>query len=230
MKAWSALLQRWLRVDGALTLHRFAPLKLVAAPGESEQEFRLRCSQELRERRDAEKEKIRSRYDKRVTTLERRRLQRQQAVERESQVMQQRRLDAAVTVGSTILGAFLKRRAPSASSLGTAVRRTSSVGKAREALAQVEAEMAALQAELERELEALAGDGVHAEALELDEARKLLTPLLEDASFVERRPSVAYYLGRSHFGLGHFRDAIELFEEFAHKHPELADLTIATRL
>src|SRR5690606_30355914 len=175
VKEWSALLQRWLRVDGALTLHRFAPLKLVAAPGESEQEFRLRCAQELRERRDAEKEKIRSRYDKLATTLERRRLQRQQAVERESQVMQQRRLDAAVTVGSTILGAFLKRRAPSASSLGTAVRRTSSVGKeqgdvgrAREALAQVEAEMAALQADLERELETLAGDGVHAEALELE--------------------------------------------------------------
>ncbi len=175
VKEWTSLLQRWLRVDGALTLHRFAELKLVAAPGESEQEFRLRCAQALRERRDAEKEKIRSKYDKRATTLERRLLQRQQAVERESQVVQQRRLDAAVTVGSTILSAFLNRRAPSASSIGTAVRRTSNVGKeqgdvgrAREALAQVEGELAALQAELERELAALAGEGVHAEALELE--------------------------------------------------------------
>ena len=40
--------------------------------------------------------------------------------------------------------------------------------RAQEALAQVESEIAALQAELERELETLAGDGVHAEALELE--------------------------------------------------------------
>ena len=42
------------------------------------------------------------------------------------------------------------------------------VERARAALAQVEAELATLQSELERELEALAGAGVHAEALELE--------------------------------------------------------------
>ncbi|MFA7460434.1 MAG: hypothetical protein WCY60_05440, partial [Trueperaceae bacterium] len=153
----------------------FAPLKLVAEPGESEQQFRLRCAQLLREQRDAEKEKIRRKYDSRATTLERRRLQRAQAVERESQQVQQRSLDAMVSVGGTILGAFLGKRAPTSSSIGTAVRRTTSIGKergdvqrAQEGLAQVEAEIAALQADLERELAALAGDGVHAEALELE--------------------------------------------------------------
>lgn len=173
VQEWNSLLLRWLRVDGALTLHRFAPLKLVSNPGEPEQEFRLRCAQALREKRDEEKAKIRRKYDGRATTLERRRLQRAQAVERESQQAQQRSLDAMVTVGGTILGAFLGRRAPTTSSIGTAVRRTTSVGKqrgdvqrAQEALAQVDAEIAALQAELERELEALAGDGVHAESLE----------------------------------------------------------------
>ena len=175
VKDWTALLQRWLRVDGALTLNRYAPLKLVAQLGESEQEFRLRCAQALREQRDAEKEKIRRKYDSRATTLERRRLQRAQALERESQQVQQRSLDAVVSVGGTILGAFLGRRAPSTAKIGTAVRRTTSIGKergdvqrAQEALAQVESEIAALQAELERELETLAGDGVHAEALELE--------------------------------------------------------------
>lgn len=175
VKSWTSLLQRWLRVDGALTLNRFAPLKLVAEPGETEQEFRLRCAQALREKRDEEKAKLRRRYDGRATTLERRRLQRAQAVERESQQVQQRSLDAVVSVGGTILGAFLGRRAPTASSIGTAVRRTTSVGKergdvqrAQEALAQVEAEIAALQAELESELAQVAGAGVHAEALELE--------------------------------------------------------------
>ena len=85
----------------------------MAQLGESEQEFRLRCAQALREQRDAEKEKIRRKYDSRATTLERRRLQRAQALERESQQVQQRSLDAVVSVGGTILGAFLGRRAPS---------------------------------------------------------------------------------------------------------------------
>lgn len=174
-KEWTDLLQRWLRVDGALTLNRFAPLKLVAEPGESEQEFRLRCAHALREQRDEEKEKIRRKSDGKFATLERRRLQRSQAVERESQQAQQRSLDAMVSVGGTILGAFLKRKAPTSSSISTAVQRTSSVGKergdvqrAQDSLAQVEGEIATLQAELERELDALAGAAAHAEDLELE--------------------------------------------------------------
>lgn len=67
-------------------------------------------------------------------------------------------------------------------------------------------------------------------ALELDAARRLLTPLSEDTAFLARRPAVNYYLARAHFGLGHFRDAIELFEDFAEANPELADLCIASRL
>lgn len=175
VKEWTTLFQRWLRGGGALTLHRYAPLRLVAEVGESEQEFRLRCAQLLREQRDEAKAKLRKRYEGRLTTLERRRLSRAQAVERQAQQSQQRSLDAVVTVGSTLLGAFLNRRAPSASSLGTAVRRTTGIGKqrgdverAREALEQVEAEMATLQEELERELAALRGDGIHAEELELE--------------------------------------------------------------
>jgi spermidine synthase len=67
-------------------------------------------------------------------------------------------------------------------------------------------------------------------ALDLDIARKLLTPLAEHPQYRARRPSVIYYLGRSHFGLGHFRDGIELLEEFGEKWPELADRCIADRL
>lgn len=175
VKSWDSLLQRWLRVEGALSLLRFSPLKLVAEPHESEQQFRVRCMQALREQRDAEKEKIRRKYQSRETTLERRILQRRQAVERNSQQAQGSTLDAAVSVGGALLNAFLKKRAPSASSIGTAVRRSTNVGKkqgdvqrARDALAQAEAEMAALQKELEAELSALAQSQLHADELELE--------------------------------------------------------------
>lgn len=176
VKGWDALLQRWLRVDGALTLLRYAPLKLVAAPGESEQQFRIRCVQALFEQRDADKEKIRRKYQSREATLERRLLQRRQALERESQQAQGSTLDVAVNVGGTLLNAFLKKRLPSASSIGTAVRRGSSatkqqgdVQRAKEALAQAEAEMAALRQALEAELTALAQGQLQADQLELEQ-------------------------------------------------------------
>ena len=55
-------------------------------------------------------------------------------------------------------------------------------------------------------------------------------PLAENAAYVGRRPSVLYYLGRAHFGLGHFRDAIVLFERLVAAEPELARATIEARL
>jgi spermidine synthase len=67
-------------------------------------------------------------------------------------------------------------------------------------------------------------------ALDLDEARKLLEPLAEHERYRTRRPSVVYYLARAHFGLGHFRDGIELLEEFVQRWPAMADQCIANRL
>ncbi|MCP4446247.1 MAG: hypothetical protein GY811_13020 [Myxococcales bacterium] len=66
--------------------------------------------------------------------------------------------------------------------------------------------------------------------LDLDQARKLLAPLSENEQYRGMRPSVAYYLGRTHFGLGHFRDAVEFFEDFAKRWPDLADSCISSRL
>lgn len=175
VKEWGDLFQRWLRVDGALNLFRYAPLKLVSKVDESEAEFRLRCLQLLREQRDAAKEKLRTKYASKSTTLERRLLRQTQAVDKQTQQAQHRSLDAAVTVGGALLGAFLGKRMPTSSQIGTAVRRTSSAGtqhsdvdRARAELAQTQAELSALEAELERELEALAAGSVQAGDLELE--------------------------------------------------------------
>lgn len=175
-KQWGDLFQRWLRTDGALTRYRFTPLKLVSERDESEQDFRLRCTQALREKRDAEKEKIRKKYGSKLQTLERRRLSREQALESREQKAQSSQMDALVTVGSTILGAFMNKRGPSSSSIGTAVRRGSrvnqnrgDVARAREALEQTNEEIAALESALQAELDQLASQRTHAEELALDE-------------------------------------------------------------
>ena len=67
-------------------------------------------------------------------------------------------------------------------------------------------------------------------SLDLNMARKLLEPLAEHERYRKRRPSLVYYLGRCHFGLGHFREAIKLLEDFAERWPALADQCIADKL
>ena len=175
-KEWASLFQRWLRTDGALTLFRHAGTKFVSEPDEPERDFAIRCAHRAREVRDAERDALRKKYEAKLATLERRVMRDSQAIERERQQLQQRTLDSAVTVGTALLGAFLGRR--SASRVSTAVRRASSVGKesgdvsrARETLARSQAELAALQAEFDRELAALPTQELHPDALDLETVR-----------------------------------------------------------
>lgn len=175
VKRWADGFERWVRVDGALTLASHKELKLVAAPGESEQEFRLRCSQALRERRDAQLDKVRARYAGKLATLQRRALSQEQAVARQAQQAQARNIDTVVSIGAAILGAFGRGRGISASQVGTAVRKGARVGtdqgdvaRARESLAHTRQEIADLEAALEGELAAIGATSVRAETIELD--------------------------------------------------------------
>lgn len=175
VKGWTQAFERWLRVDGALTLLRHKELKLVAEPGESEQDFRLRCSQALREVRDSTVDKVRKRYASKLTTLERRALTQTQAIQREAQQAQSRGIGTAVSLGAALIGAFAKRKGPSASKITSAVRQGAritqdqgDVARARESLAQTQAEIASLNAAFEVELAGVSATPLQADKLELD--------------------------------------------------------------
>lgn len=167
VKTWRGLFETYLRSHVPLTLLRSEAAGLTSTPGETERDFRARVAQGAREARDAAKEKIRSRYAAKVKTLENRLMRAEQAIEREGQQAQQKRIDAAVTVGTAILGGLLGRRSVSSTRVGTAMRSVSRVGKetgdvarARETAEQVEAELAEMQAKLEEELASIdAGPG-----------------------------------------------------------------------
>ena len=114
-------------------------LRLASNPGESDGDFRARLGQRLREQRDAELERLRARYAPQLAALQER-LQRAQArVEVQRSQLTSRRLQTAVAVGATILGAFLGRRAVSSTSLGraaTAVRSATRIGEEQQDVAQ----------------------------------------------------------------------------------------------
>lgn len=175
---WTTAFKRWLRNEQPITLRKSAERKMVSGPEESESDFRQRLAQDAREERDLKVEKLRKRYAKKVTTLENRLLRAEQAIERESEQSSKKKLDAAVSIGAAILGAFIGRKkisSTSASKIGTAVKtvggvrkESSDVERARETAARVREQLAKLNIELEGEIAEM-DDAYDAATDELDE-------------------------------------------------------------
>jgi len=131
-RKWNKDLLRWVRQNRPLVLLRSKNFGMTSQWGESEGEFRLRLAQIMREKRDLEVEKLRKKYDKRFTTLKDRLLRAEQAIAREDEQAKASKMQTAISFGTAILGAFLGRKAVSATSaqrVGTAMRSASRVQK-----------------------------------------------------------------------------------------------------
>src|SRR5438132_5786302 len=100
-----------------LELLRSPGLKQISRPGESERDFRIRLQQLAREERDQWAKKLRQKNAPKIAALEERIRRAQQAVDREAAQAKQQKLQTAISFGTTLLGAFMGRKALSASSL-----------------------------------------------------------------------------------------------------------------
>ncbi|MBX3349578.1 MAG: ATP-binding protein, partial [Nitrospira sp.] len=135
-------------------------------PGESERDFRVRLQQIGREQRDKGAESLRQKYAPKIATLQDRirraelQKEKQQAESRSSQ------MQAAISVGASILGAFMGRKTISATNIGratTAIRsagrvmkESKDVGAAEENVAALQQQLAYLEAQFKFESDALA--------------------------------------------------------------------------
>jgi hypothetical protein len=157
-QTWSRDLVGWVARSQALELRRLG--KEMARPGESERDFRARLQQAAREGRDLAVERLRQKYAATIARLDDRERLAEQAVARESEQATKSQLDVAVSVGATILGALLGRKAVSASTIGratTAARGASRVLKERQDIGRAQANLEAVRqqkAELEAKLNA----------------------------------------------------------------------------
>ena len=176
---WARALSARLYRDAALTLWKSADPLLTSNPGEDEGAFRGRVAQKGREARDLAREKLRARYDTKLAALQERVRTAEQRVEREKSQQGQQAFQTAVSVGATVLGALLGRKAISSGtvgrastamrSAGRAVREQEDVRHAGETLEATRAKLADLERELEQELAAVEAD-VDPTRLELTEA------------------------------------------------------------
>ncbi|MDJ0958777.1 MAG: DUF87 domain-containing protein [Arenicellales bacterium] len=131
-RKWEKAFKRWVHNDQVLTLFYSKQYKAVSDVGEHEGDFRARLQTFAREQRDIEIGKLRKKYDAKIAVQERKLLRAKQKLETEQAQSEQSKLDAYVSIGSALLGAFMGRKRVSTTStsrIGTAIKRASRIGK-----------------------------------------------------------------------------------------------------
>src|SRR5262249_46456828 len=120
-------------------------------PGESKRDFAIRLAQAVREERDGATERLRQKYATEMAKLKEKLRRAQQTEARESEQATQSGIQAAISVGATVIGAILSRKAISASTLGratTAARGASRVLKERQDVGRAQETVEAVQQQI----------------------------------------------------------------------------------
>lgn len=162
-------LAAWLYGQRRLELLRDPASGGLSRPGESERDFRVRVREASRAERDERAETLRKKYAPKRAALEERLRRAQQAETREREQVGQQGVQAAISIGATILGALLGRKTVSVGNIGRAttaargagrvLKEREDVARAQETVAAVQQALAALEAELQGELAALEARG-----------------------------------------------------------------------
>jgi hypothetical protein len=144
---------------------RDAATGLTSRPGETEREFRIRVQLADRERRDAEKARLEQKFAPKMAALDERIRKAQERVAREADQAQTRKMETAISVGSSLLGALFGRRALTATTMGRVasaarsatrtVKEAKDVGLAEENVGALQQQRADLDATLAAEVAAL---------------------------------------------------------------------------
>ncbi len=170
IKAFAKDFDDYLYHEEALNLYHNPALKLYGQPGESEREFKIRAQQLVRERRDAEVEKLRTKYQRKLDLLETRRAREERELVEDRAEYEARKHEELISAGETVvgmLGIFGRRTSRGLSTAARKRRLTTSaradIAESEEEVERLEAEIEDMRQEMELEAEAIAdkwGDAV----------------------------------------------------------------------
>ncbi len=136
--------------EQVLSLCYHPELELYGEPGESERDFAIRMQQIAREKRDAEVEKLRQKYQQQLDRLQDRLTREQREMAEDRAEYEARKREELLAAGETVigmLGVFGRRRSTTALSRAATKRRLTSGAQAD--IKESEAEIARLQTEIE---------------------------------------------------------------------------------
>ena len=132
----------------------------TSALDEKEKEFRLRLQQAAREQRDLTIENLRQQYAAKIRPFEDRIFRAKQALEREQQQATTQKMEGMLSIGATVLGAFLGGRRKSfsgvvsgAKTLGRVYKEGQDVGRATESVERLQEQIQQLQTEMESQIQ-----------------------------------------------------------------------------
>ena len=165
-ETWTKEFAGWLYRTQKLELFNSPSTGQLSNPGESERDFRLRLQQSGREQRDKGADSLRRKYAPKIAALQERVRRAEQQREKQQTEARSSQMQAAISVGASILGAFLGRKTISATNIGratTAIRgagrvlkESQDVSMAQENVAALQQQLADLEAQFKAESEALA--------------------------------------------------------------------------
>lgn len=137
-KTWTKKFQDWLVQKEKHFVLSCPALKLSSLKDESERDFRIRVREKAKEQRDREVEKLKVKYQEKLSTLESKIRLAEQAVEREQEQVKAQDMQTAISVGATVLGAFLGRRRVTSGTLGRATTAARAANRSASTRADVE--------------------------------------------------------------------------------------------
>ena len=158
-KRWREEIENHIYREARLAVFRCRAVAQTSEPGEDESAFRARLALAVREKRGAEIEKLRAKYAPKMASFEDQLRRAHERIQREQAQLGDRRMDAAISIGTSLLGALFGRKRISATNIGrvgTAARRAGRIGREQEDVARAEASREAIEqkrADLERALE-----------------------------------------------------------------------------
>ena len=178
---WEKDFSQWLASTQRLGIFRCPELKEASKAGESEAEFKARIALAVRENRDAAVEALRKKYAPKMAALQTRLTRAEGTVQKEREQASQARLQTFISVGSTILGALMGRKAVSASTIGRATTAARGVGRswkegtdvatAEQGVEAVRQQLADIETEIAAETAAMAATEPAIERVEVRPAR-----------------------------------------------------------
>ncbi len=162
---WSKEFANWLYASQAIQLFYSPMTKTYSQPDESERDFRVRLQQVSREHRDDQVEALRKKYATRLTAAQEKVRKAELAVQREAEQASQAKVQTALSVGATLLGAFTGRKLLSSTNLskatsamkgvGRSVQQHGDVARAKDTVEAYKTQLDELNAQFEQEVQAL---------------------------------------------------------------------------
>ncbi len=177
-RAWGRAFTSWIHRTQSAEAFKSLEFKQTSEPGESEGDFRARLQLLAHEKRDLLTERLRRKYTARIATLQQQILRAQHAVEREAEQAQGHKMQTAISLGATLLGAFTGRKLGSGT-LGRATTAMRGVGRSLDQAGDVkraQERLAALRLKL-ADLESQFQDEVTALHLDVDPLTEVLEPV-----------------------------------------------------